>query len=62
MNCYVCATRDATTTAAVAICRHCNAGLCLPHLREAAATQQAGGMNLTCIHDTWMSTSASVAR
>ena len=40
------------------LCRHCDAGLCLPHLRETAATQQAGGMNLNCIHDTWLGTSA----
>jgi len=58
MNCYVCATRQGTPTPAVALCRHCDAGLCLPHLRETAASQQAGGMNLNCIHDTWLGTSA----
>lgn len=53
MNCYVCATKDMRDTPAVALCKHCDAGLCLNHLRVAASTQQAGGLNFACTHDTW---------
>lgn len=59
MNCYVCATKDMREAPAVALCKHCDAGLCLQHLRVAAATQQAGGLNLACIHDTWSPAIAS---
>lgn len=52
MNCYVCATASRTEPA-VAICRHCGAGLCLEHMREAAAWSGPGGMAaLGCEHDT----------
>ncbi len=52
MNCYVCATADRTEPA-VAICRHCGAGLCLEHVREAAASPGPGGLAaLGCEHDT----------
>lgn len=59
MNCYVCATKDMRDVPAVALCRHCDAGLCLTHLRVAASTQQAGGLNLACTHDTWARFEAS---
>jgi hypothetical protein len=62
MNCYVCATKDIKDVPAVALCRHCDTGLCLSHLRIAAATQQAGGMNLACTHDTWTQTVAAGGR
>lgn len=52
MICYVCATRD-TREEAVALCKHCNAGLCLDHLRETAAGPHAGGVSLGCGHGTW---------
>lgn len=54
MNCYVCATTN-TVTAAVAICPSCQAGLCLPHVREAAATSGPGGTSIKfgCHHNTW---------
>lgn len=52
MNCYVCATQDGVEPA-VAICRHCGAGLCLEHTRKAAAWPGPGGMaGFTCKHDT----------
>ncbi|MEO6859327.1 MAG: DUF2180 family protein [Solirubrobacteraceae bacterium] len=38
-KCYVCAERG-TETPAVALCRSCQAGLCLEHLREAAERQR----------------------
>jgi hypothetical protein len=52
MNCFECA-KDASTTAAVALCRHCNAGLCMEHLREAATDRSRGGLQATCRHSTW---------
>jgi hypothetical protein len=52
MDCYECA-KAGTKTTAVAICRSCSAGLCLTHLREAAATVGPGGLNVVCRHDTW---------
>ena len=57
MNCYVCATTN-TATAAVAICPSCQAGLCLLHVREAAATSGPGGTSIIvgCHHDTWPAT------
>jgi hypothetical protein len=57
MNCYVCATTN-TATAAVAICPSCQAGLCLRHVREAAATSSPGGTSIIvgCHHNTWPAT------
>jgi hypothetical protein len=52
MNCYVCAT-SGVAAAAVATCRHCSCGLCLDHLRIAAADPARGGTHATCDHDTW---------
>ena len=52
MNCLTCA-RTERTEVAVAICPHCNAGLCQQHLAETAARRRPGGMNLSCGHDTW---------
>jgi hypothetical protein len=51
MNCFECATTGSDRTA-VALCRHCNAGLCLDHLREAASVQSRGVTN-NCSHETW---------
>jgi hypothetical protein len=52
MNCYECAKVDSHLPA-VALCLHCNAGLCLDHLREAAAERTRGGDHIGCLHDTW---------
>ena len=52
MNCYVCAKQD-DAVVAVATCRNCGAGLCIRHLREAAADHPAGGRTFGCSHDTW---------
>lgn len=52
MYCYECM-KAGTESNAVAICPNCNAGLCLLHLREAAATPGPGGTRLACRHDTW---------
>jgi hypothetical protein len=38
MYCFECA-RAGSDTTAVAVCRSCNAGLCLDHLRDAANDQ-----------------------
>ena len=51
MNCFECA-KDGSTNAAVALCRHCNAGLCVDHLRD-SATESQGGLQATCRHTTW---------
>lgn len=56
MQCYVCAERG-TETPAVALCRSCQAGLCLEHLRETADRFASDNMLAGCHHDTW-----SVAR
>ena len=61
MNCYVCATRGEAAVA-IASCRHCSAGLCLDHLREAALHRSAGGMNIACSHDTWSESAARMHR
>jgi hypothetical protein len=37
----------------VAICRYCNAGLCLDHMREAAVDRSRGGLQTACSHMTW---------
>jgi hypothetical protein len=50
MNCYECAKAD-QATAAVSICLHCGAALCLEHQREAAAYRVAG-TTFGCPHDT----------
>jgi len=52
MKCFVCA-RDGVDGAAVAICPHCNAGLCLGHVYEAATDPGPGGMSMSCRHGTW---------
>lgn len=52
MNCYVCA-KEARGVPAVALCKHCNAGLCLEHLRATVARRGPGGTFLDCGHDTW---------
>jgi hypothetical protein len=53
MICYVCLAHGQRETPAVAICRGCNAGLCLAHVAEAAHDAGPGGMHLSCSHDTW---------
>jgi hypothetical protein len=52
MKCLVCARADAEESA-VAMCPHCNAGLCLVHVAEAAREPGPGGLRLACGHDTW---------
>lgn len=56
MDCYECALRG-EAVAAVATCRHCGAGLCLDHLREAQA-HRVGGTTFGCPHN--LSTAVSV--
>ena len=48
MNCYVCAARG-EERAAVGLCPHCLAGVCLKHLDE-ARRPGAGGLQLGCRH------------
>jgi len=53
MLCYSCA-EQGIHQPAVALCRHCTAGLCMDHLREAAAHFASDpSMLSTCHHDTW---------
>jgi hypothetical protein len=52
MNCFECA-KDGSTMSAVALCRHCSAGLCMDHLRDAATDHAQGGIQVTCRHSTW---------
>jgi len=52
MHCLTCA-RTGTAQAAVALCPHCSAGLCLDHVAETAAHRGPGGLRLSCGHDTW---------
>ncbi|MGH2804003.1 MAG: DUF2180 family protein [Thermoleophilaceae bacterium] len=52
MLCYSCAEKG-TDQPAVALCRSCNAGLCLDHLRATAAHFASSHMLDTCHHDTW---------
>ncbi len=47
MQCCVCAERG-TETPAVALCRSCQAGLCLEHLRETAAQIATDNMLASC--------------
>lgn len=58
MFCYCCAERG-TDRPAVALCRSCNAGLCLVHLRETAAHFASSHMLDSCHHDTWIVTRAA---
>ena len=61
MYCYPCA-EQGVNHPAVALCRSCDAGLCLEHLRETAekfaadAHLASGSMSDTCNHDTWATT------
>jgi hypothetical protein len=41
---------------AVALCRSCNAGLCLDHLRATTAHFATGHMLDSARHDTWTAT------
>lgn len=51
MICYECA-KSGGDVAATAICG-CGAGLCLEHLREAAASRRSAPAMAGCPHDTW---------
>ena len=55
MLCYSCAD-EGVDRPAVALCRSCNAGLCLDHLRATAAHLASSNMLDTCHHDTCTST------
>jgi hypothetical protein len=55
MLCYPCA-EQGTDRPAVALCRSCNAGLCLEHLRSTATQLASSHMLDTCQHDTWIAT------
>jgi hypothetical protein len=57
MLCYACA-EGGIERPAVALCRSCNAGLCLVHLRETAAHFASSHMLDTCKHDTWTATAS----
>jgi hypothetical protein len=57
MHCYVCA-EEGVDRPAVALCRACSAGLCLDHLREAAAHFASDHILASCQHDTWTKTAA----
>ena len=52
MNCLSCA-RTGTDRIAVALCPHCQAGLCLDHVQQAADAPGPGGFRLSCDHRTW---------
>ena len=52
MLCYPCAERG-TDQPAVALCRSCNAGLCLEHLRATATHFASSHILDACQHDTW---------
>ena len=58
MLCYRCAEMGIERPA-VALCRSCNAGLCLVHLRVTAAHLASSHMLDTCRHDTWTATEAA---
>jgi hypothetical protein len=60
MLCYPCAERGVDQPA-VALCRSCNAGLCLVHLRATAAHFASSHMLDTCHHDTWIETERAPA-
>lgn len=49
---YECA-KGGAAAEAVAVCQSCSAGLCLRHLREAAAVLSTGAIRMSCEHDTW---------
>jgi hypothetical protein len=53
VNCFECARQNGATTTAVALCRNCNAGLCMEHLGEAATDRSRGGLQAACSHVTW---------
>jgi hypothetical protein len=55
MLCYLCA-EQGTDQPAVALCRSCNAGLCLVHLRATAAHFASSHILDYCHHDTWTAT------
>ena len=59
MLCYSCA-EQGIHQEAVALCRSCNAGLCLEHLRETADRFAASHILDTCHHDTWAGTVPAV--
>ena len=52
MLCYSCV-EQGNERPAVALCRSCNAGLCLDHLRATAAHFATSHMLDSCHHDTW---------
>ena len=60
MQCYVCA-EGGIDRPAVALCRSCHAGLCLEHLREAAAQFESDNMLAACHHSTWASAGSAHA-
>ena len=61
MLCYSCI-EQGVERPAVALCRSCNAGLCLDHLRQTAARFAASHILDTCHHDTWIATKHEPAR
>jgi len=49
MNCYICS-RAGATRPAVGMCRHCGAGLCDQHFKEAQAFTVGGTTAYRCPH------------
>lgn len=58
MLCYICA-EEGSDQPAVALCRSCNAGLCLAHLRATATHLASSHMLDSCHHDTWTVTEST---
>ncbi len=52
MLCYSCA-EQGIHQPAVALCRHCTAGLCMDHLHETAAHLASNRLLADCHHGTW---------
>jgi hypothetical protein len=52
MNFLTCA-RSGSAQTAVALCRHCSAGLCLDLVAETASFRGPGGFDLSSGHHTW---------
>jgi hypothetical protein len=61
MLCLLCAEKG-TDEPAVALCRSCNAGLCVTHLRATAAHFKSSHILDSCHHDTWTATEPRAGR
>lgn len=52
MDCYECA-KEGIERHAVALCRSCDAGLCMDHLEQTASYLATGAIRTACAHGTW---------